>query len=181
MVTLKFRYNVPDKNSGKVYLAGEQYEFTEERAGEILKVINIDTGLPFAVKVEWPVTEENDGVLVGSAENGEIIDTSIEKVITQEELQNEVNEEQVQAVATAIVEEARESGKTVENVVKEIVEESQERTEGFDFNNLTINELKELAEKKGIKITKTKKDEIVEEITSYFGSRVEPKIKEGTE
>lgn len=181
MVILKFRYNVPDKNSGEIYLAGEEYEFTEERAKEILKVINIDTGLPFAVKVGWAVTEENDGVHVRPTENGKIIDTPVEKVITSEELQNEVNEEQVQAVANAIVEESQETGKAVEDVVKEIVDESKEEIESLNLNDLTINELKELAEKNGIKITKTKKDEIIEEIILYFGSKVEPKVKESTE
>ena len=38
----------------------------------------------------------------------------------------EITEEEVQAVASAIVEEAQEQGKTVEEVVNEIVEESKE-------------------------------------------------------
>lgn len=49
---LKFNYNVPDKNTGEVYEKGKVYEFTEERAKEILAVINRDTGVPFAVEVK---------------------------------------------------------------------------------------------------------------------------------
>lgn len=96
MTLLKFNYNVPDKYTGEVYEKGIVYEFTEERAKEILAVINHDTGVPFAVAVNEIVEED------------------------------EITEEEVQAVANAIVDEANENGKTVEDVVNEIVEESKE-------------------------------------------------------
>lgn len=79
------------------------------------------------LKETFVVTQENDGnVHVRPVVNGEIQDTPVETIITQEELQTEVTEEIVGAVANAIVDEAKETDKTVEMVVNEIVDETKD-------------------------------------------------------
>lgn len=72
-------------------------------------------------KVEFAVTEEDSNVHVKPVIDGEIIDTPVEEVEIPE-----ITEEEVQAVANAIVEEASENDKTIEEIVTEIVEESHE-------------------------------------------------------
>lgn len=72
-------------------------------------------------KVEFAVTEEDSNVRVKPVIDGEIIDTPVEEVEIPE-----ITEEEVQSVANAIVEEASENDKTVEEIVTEIVEESHE-------------------------------------------------------
>lgn len=135
---LVFNYNVPDKYTGKEYVAGETYEFEEKRAKEILSVINRDTGLPFAKEVTEDIEDiiEVTNMTVNqlkdiaeqmgiegykSMKKDELI-----KAIEESNKETEITEEEVQAVANAIVKEATENDKTVEEVVNEIVEESNE-------------------------------------------------------
>lgn len=69
------------------------------------------------------------------------LNKAVIKKIKIKEIKDEVSEEQVQAVANAIVEEAEEQNKKVEEIVNEIVEESKE-----EIPILTEEELKEGAE-----------------------------------
>lgn len=56
---LKFNYDVPDKYTREVYKKGKTYDFAEERANEILKVVNKNTGKPYAeVAKEKPKKKE---------------------------------------------------------------------------------------------------------------------------
>lgn len=79
------------------------------------------------LKETFVVTQEDDSnVHVRPVVNGEIQDTPVETIVTQEELQAEVTEEIVGAVANAIVDEAKETNKTIKTVVNEIVDETKD-------------------------------------------------------
>ena len=76
MIKCLCRENVQDKFTGENYVAGNEYEFTKERAEEVTNTRYFDY-----VK-GWAVTQETDGkVHVRPTENGEILDTPVEKVI----------------------------------------------------------------------------------------------------
>lgn len=98
-----------------------EFDVTEERANVL-----IDKGLVELVEA-WAVTEENDGVHVRPVVDGEIVDTPVEDVITEEE---------VQAVAEAIVEQSNETGETVAEVVNNIIDEAKENEEKEETDNL---------------------------------------------
>ena len=98
-----------------------EFDVTEERANALK-----DKGLVEVVEA-WAVTEENDGVHVRPVIDGEIVDTPVEDVITEEE---------VQAVAKAIVEQSNETGETVAEVVNNIIDEAKENEEKEETDNL---------------------------------------------
>jgi hypothetical protein len=87
------------------------------------------------------VDEEHSKILCGENENGLKV-CEIVCILNNDEVADEINEEEVQAVANAIVEEAEEQGKSVEEVVNEIVEESQDDVEK-DILNMFLNEEEE--------------------------------------
>ena len=84
------------------------------------------------VNYEFEVTEERANVLIdkGLVADGEIVDTPVEDVITEEE---------VQAVAEAIVEQSNETGETVAQVVENIIDEIKENEEKEESDDLEEN------------------------------------------
>lgn len=114
---LLFNYNVPDKLTGQVYEAGKVYEFTNERGNEVLKVINRDTGLPFAVEFNENAQKSED--------------------IVQKDVEKDKN-----------------------------AQSNAENDKIVSLEELTINELKELATSENIELTASKKADIIEEINN---------------
>ncbi len=82
MIKCLCKENVQDRITGEHYVAGKEYDFTEERAKEVTNTRYFD-------------------------------------------YVDEVTEEVVQAVAIAIVKQAEEDNKNIEEVVNEIVEEQK--------------------------------------------------------
>lgn len=75
MIKCLCKENVQDRLTGEHYIAGNEYEFTKERAEEVTNTKY------FEYRNGWAVTEEKDGVHVRPIVDGEILDTPIEKVI----------------------------------------------------------------------------------------------------
>lgn len=63
MKKLKFLITVPDKYTGKQYEAGQIYEFTDERAAEILKARTAVTKELYAEEVIMPVVETVENIV----------------------------------------------------------------------------------------------------------------------
>lgn len=120
-------------------------EFTLEQFDELQNIerAKLDTKGRLYVKDKFDCSKEMAEYLTGGNDKGvcvvKIIEVEPEKEETTE--LEEVSEEQVQAVAEAIVEEAEEQGKEVEEIVNEIVDEAKE-----EIPVLTEEELKEGAE-----------------------------------
>ncbi len=106
---LKFNYNVPDKYTGKEYVAGEAYEFKKERAEEILAVINNATGLPFAVVEETEeVVEITDMTLKQLKEIAEQMGIENFKNMKKDELIKAIEESSKEETEEVIEEDATE-------------------------------------------------------------------------
>ena len=75
MIKCLCKENVQDRITGENYLAGNEYEFTEERAVEVTNSRYFEYGSG------WAVTEEKDGIHVRPIVDGAILDTPIEKVV----------------------------------------------------------------------------------------------------
>jgi hypothetical protein len=74
MIKCLCKENVQDRITGEHYVAGKEYDFTEERAAEVTK------SRYFEYANGWAVTEEKDGVHVRLIKNGEILDTPVAKI-----------------------------------------------------------------------------------------------------
>lgn len=77
---------------------------------------------------QFEVTEERLEVLLGNNSYNK----AFVKLVEEKDNDEIVSEEEVQAVAEAIVVQAQEDNKTIEEVVNEIVEESKEETENVE-------------------------------------------------
>lgn len=78
MKKLKFLITVPDKYTGKQYEAGQEYEFEDTRAEEILKARTAVTHEPYAVEVTEIIQE-----LVENVEEAKIEEKNTKKKTTK--------------------------------------------------------------------------------------------------
>lgn len=78
MKKLKFLFTVKDKYTDYQYEAGQEYEFEDARAEEILKARTIVTHEPYAVEVETPVENVEETV---ESPKEDVTDTNVGSMV----------------------------------------------------------------------------------------------------
>lgn len=89
MKKLECLIEVPDKYTKEIYKVGNVYEFTDERAKEVLAARTKVTNEPYFVEWNeegWVVQQEDDGnVHIRPVIDGKVADTPVERVTSYKE------------------------------------------------------------------------------------------------